>query len=59
MKKNYITPNLFICQVRVQQMISTSGQVTGTYMGFGEDADAGDIGAVKRNYNVWDDDWSE
>lgn len=61
MKKRYITPALQATWVALSLLQSVSNTIgdDGTANlnpGSMEGGDGGD--AVKRNYNVWDDDWS-
>ena len=63
MKKTYIVPSIDITEVVLCAIIAASGDgvtsdgdvATPDNPGSGDGSDA----AVKRHYNVWDDDWRE
>ncbi len=65
MKKTYIIPEMTATKVALTQMLAGSPGVTTTgdaNTGSGNpndyDGGDGDDAAVKRTYDVWDDDWS-
>ena len=63
MKKNYITPELLIVKVSAHSMLADSNAIStdGNSVNLNPNTMTGDDGhdAVKGNYNVWNDDWSE
>ena len=58
MKKEYVSPRVNILILQLERMVSTSQTSQGVYT---DDAQTTDKALVKgrRNYDVWDDDWSE
>ncbi len=62
MKKTYIIPEVYCMNVAAEKMISASGdlmaQPDGTLTGTLGSSDATSDALSKRNYSVWDEDWS-
>lgn len=62
MKKTYIIPNTFVCQVYAEHIIAGSQDITSnndiTYGGVDEEGNK-DPNAKQNHYNVWDDDWRQ
>lgn len=62
MKKNYITPNLYVAQLDTHQFLAVSpaGMPTADFMSNPNVSGQSSVKSVRKGgYSVWDDDWSE
>ena len=61
MKKKYIIPFMQVACMAEELPVAVSNHINGNSIDFNPTTMEGGDGsdAVKRNYDVWDDDWSQ